>query len=477
MQQRIVSEHIFLFPFAWSISTQKQGYYFRPQYQIKHKIFQNIKGWESEEFKIETDEQYNEFVYFYRPVRNALYSDSEYENISNNYNLIDVGSDSNCVIDIKGKSYTLNIKRIGLKIVKSGIGILSFYLQNTTYLEQEDVHNINMFTDCVYPLELPLNDRESRIYPTKIRFELNSSIIEEDILQTEYKKIAGKISPFIMSILGDSFSQDSAKHRRILVEPLIGSKMFCICLYKDDQAFSQVQMSKKYNFKKEYTLIEDEQCYFLSPFVLFSISKTNTSSRVYDQMMSLLVIQKASLLNFSNQIATISLLSKEELVVAIQSIYEIYIQFINQMFFDEITEDEKGTWIYQRNSKLFHIRDEIAQLDFEMKEVHEYAELITRQQSNRRMEAVTIMGAGLVLPTFVTGFFGMNVLTEELGRWWEHADVLKWLNTYVIFPILALLYMYTWKRTKNRIFIFIRIGMTIALVVSCLIIVKYGSGV
>ncbi len=447
-----ISEHIFLFPFAWTLNTNNKDYNFKPQEQIKSKIFDHIQGWSRESFFINSDETYNEFVYFYKPVRAMLYP-------QNSYNYAAVNEASNCLIDINNITYNLNIKRITLRFVKSGIGILSIYLENYSYTEELDIRAINSVSDCVYPLELPLKDNN----PKKIVFNFENCIIQEDLVHTNYRKIAGKISPFMMDLFGCSFVQSAQGNKPlIIIEPLMGSKMVTLCSYRSDITFNNLDLDNTYQFKEEYALLEQDRHYLLSSFLLLCISKSNADSKIYDQMMCLLLIQKASLLNFSNQIADISMLPKDELVLAIENLYEIYIQFINQMFFDEVTEDEKGSWVYQKFSKILNIKEEIAQMDFEMKEVHEYAELVTRQQSNLKMEMLSLAGAGLVIPTFVTGFFGMNILGEDkLGIWWKTPEVLRWLNAYVALPVLIILYYYTWSQRKSKRLLIMRISYNI----------------
>ncbi|OON91761.1 MAG: hypothetical protein ATN33_08635 [Epulopiscium sp. Nele67-Bin001] len=462
-----ISEHIFLLPFAWTLNTNNKGYNFKPQEQIKSNIFDHIQGWRKESFFINSDETYNEFVYFYKPVRTMLYPE-------NSYSYAYVNDNSNCLIYVNNMKYNLKIRRINLKFVKSGIGILSIYLENYTYNEELDIRAINSVSDCVYPLELPLKEST----PKKIVFNFDNFIIQEDMEHTNYRVIAGKISPFIMDLFGPSFVQTPDDNKPvILIEPLMGSKMVTLCLFKSDITFKNLDSDNTYQYKQEFTLLEQERHYLLSSFLLLCISKSTVESKLYDQMMCLLLIQKASLLNFSNQIADISMLPKDELVMAIETLYEIYIQFINQMFFDEVTEDEKGSWVYQNFTKIFNIKEEISQMDFEMKEVHEYAELITRQQSNIKMEILSLAGAGLVIPTFVTGFFGMNILgSDKLGIWWKTPEVLRWLNAYVALPVLIILYYYTWSRRRSRRLLIMKIALISCLAISLFVLIKYGGG-
>ncbi|OON96350.1 MAG: hypothetical protein ATN36_05745 [Epulopiscium sp. Nele67-Bin005] len=454
MDKQKISEHIFLLPFAWTIPIPpKNGYNFKPHKQISDRIFSHLKGWSEQIFEINDTSAYNEFVYFYKPVRNILYQQYKKDDVLKVYKKDFVDENAYCELKIDKSTFRLTVSHVGLRIIKSGIGILSIYLENFNYSTFDEIQKINSLAECVYPLELPIS-RTSKDGPHSILFDFNPIIIRELRDEVNYKLSAGKISPFFMELLGKSFTQETeTKRHQIYIEPLIGSKMVSLCLYSDDNGFEQIKKNPllwhEDKVRDRFTLFEEDKYYSLSVFNVVCISKQSVVSKIYDQMMNLLLIQKASLLNFSNQIATISMLPKEELVPAIQGLYEIYIQFINQMYFNDITEDTKGMWVYEKLGALFHIKEEIQQLDFEMKEVHEYAELITREQSKIKVELLTFTGAALVIPTFVTGFFGMNVLQDHLPNWWKHTDVKLWLNTYLFFPILCVAYLYTWQQRKS----------------------------
>ncbi|ONI41656.1 hypothetical protein AN639_03280 [Candidatus Epulonipiscium fishelsonii] len=474
MTQRKISEHIFLFPFAWSVPTHRKANNFKPQQNLKSDIFWTIDGWKRQDFNIDNYKEYNEFVYFYKPVRNVLYEKIKDAEITKVYINSLVGPNSYCEVQINDKIYKLNIFKIGLRVFKSGIGILSIYLDNYTYLDLEDVKNINLLSECVYPLELPI-----KYHPTKITFYLENNTIYEDRTLTDYKVNAGKISPFIMKLLGKNFVQEK-KLWGIYIEPLIGSKMVTLCLFNDDEYLKKVKLNNsilnKETIKEIYTSSDTDRFYYVTAFSLFCVSTINVDSKVYDQMMHLLLIQKTTLLNFSNQIASISLLPETELVIAIQDLYKIYIQFINQMYFNEVTEDARGRWLYSKISTLLNIQQEIQQLDFEMKEVHEYAELINREQSKIKVELFAFIGVALVVPTFVTGFFGMNIMSEELVTWWQHDNTKLWLNTYALFPILLISCIYTWRIQKIWARIIIQSILIISAIISLFIIFNYGCG-
>lgn len=487
------SEHIFLFPFAWEVQDATEEYLFRQHQQIKGKLFEHIKGWEKEYLTIDKDADYNEFVYFYKPVRAALYTKEKTPIITLNYKHEWLKQSGEVEIHVEENVYRLELYKITLKLYKSGVGILSMNLRNNHYPLAEEIMEINSFSKCIYPSVLPIEKSWQDIYPKYLKVTLDEIHQVEDYFREDYKANPGCISKIIMYLLGEQFTCDRKKlfRNKILIEPVIGSRMITLCLYQNNQMVEEVSNKriKEEDLQKFILMTKKEQhigkisylstpyrIYAMSMSTLMCITSSNVESKVYDQLVSLVLAQKATLLNFSSQIATISTLPKNDLVPAIQSIYEIYIQFINQMYFDEITEDIQGAMIYKMFMEQLNIKEELKQLDFEMKEVHEYAELIDQTQSRLKADLLTIVGAALVVPTFVTGFFGMNILEEKFTSWWQHKEIALWFNSYVMLPVLSILLVCIWNKNRGKKYRIIRAMLIMAIIINVIIICVYGCG-
>lgn len=493
MCKKSQSEHIFLFPFAWEVKASSEEYLFSQHQQIKEKLFEHIKGWKKEYLAIDTDSDYNEFVYFYKPVRAALYTKEKAPIITLNYKHEWLKQSGKVEIHVEENRYILELYKMTLKLYKSGVGILSINLKNDTYAAPEQIMEINSFSKCTYPSVLPIEKSWEDIYPKYLKITLDEEHEIEDDFKENYKINPGSISKIIMYLLGDQFTCDKSNliRNKILIEPVIGSRMITLCLYQNTHMVEQVinKGIKEEDLQKFILMTKKEQhigkiSYLSTPYRIYGISmstlmciaSSNVESKVYDQLVSLVLAQKATLLNFSSQIATISTLPKNDLVPAIQSIYEIYIQFINQMYFDEITEDIQGSIIYKMFMEQLNIKEELKQLDFEMKEVHEYAELIDQTQTRAKADLLTIVGAALVVPTFVTGFFGMNILEEKFTSWWKHREIALWFNSYVMLPVLGILLVFTWNKNRRKKDIITRMLLLLGIIVNIMIIYFYGCG-
>lgn len=503
MEKNSLSEHIFLFPFTWKYMTNKKNDLFLQHLQIQDKGFESLQNWHQNTIHIQEDKEYNEFVYFYKPVRSALYTFQKAPLIVRNYCYNGLEEDNYFIIGVDQKEYVLQVKELRLKLYKTGIGILSITLCNKKYEVIQDIQNINSFSKCIYPPMLPIEKAKEELFPDYIKIKLNTHQKIEEHFTEDYYKEATTITPLIMTILGKPFISKEEEHRKesLFIEPVLGNQMFCLCLYKNQKILEAIQhgaiddhliesfmtINKKIIYHQEEAIKEQAELaieylrsegniYGVSRFSLMGISKQLLKSKLYDQLVSLVIMQRATLLSLSTEIARVSTLPKYDLVPAIQSIYEIYIQFINQLYFKEVTEDIQGSRIYDKLSKQLRIEEELRQLDFEINEVHEYAALIEQSESKFKVQLLTIIGAALVIPTFATGFFGMNIFKEEIIRWWINKNVVLWMNGYVFLPILVMVALCTWTRRRTRATYIKHMLLMGVIAISVLVIIKYGCG-
>ena len=502
MKTPIKSEHLFIFPFSWK--DQSKGSYgvFRQLNQMQHKRLEQLKNWKPHYSSIESDKDYNEYVYFYKPIRMALYSFKDEGDIVKNYDYEGLFEDSSIELETRKKCYKLQMKQIELKLYKTGIGLLCFRIVNDTYDLLEDIEAINSFSMCVYPPVLPIEKSVEIGMPTHVRLHIRGKeIIEEDFIRKgDHQKLS--ISLLIMQVLGPSFTDERSLsvNKSFYIEPILGSQMFCSCMYYNEalthklfqdenerkiltklmssnkQNHTLAEMDRRSEEEGSYYLRGEEHFYGMNPYILLCMTQKETHDKFFDQLVKLILMQRATLLNLSSELAYVSTLPKSELPSAIATVYEIYIQFINQLYFKEVTEDAEGSYIYEQLSKAFKISEELEQLIFEVDEVHEYANLVEQADSNLKVQFLTIIGAALVIPSFVTGFFGMNVFKDEALHWWQYRNVILWLNAYVVLPILTVVALCLWTKKRSAWMLIFKVMMSVLFLVSLSFTFKYGSG-
>lgn len=490
MSGKTISTHVFFFPFTWRKATSKRSFYFKQHEQLREGEIEAIHSWRPKRHTIIEDKHYNELVYFYKPVQAMLYDQSR-SCIVKTYEKQGMTYEDEMILTVDGKLYRLKIKEMSLKFYKSGIALLSFELLNTTYEQPEQIIAINGIGKCVYPYILPIEQAQKDYFPERIEIRLGKERIVEQF-DKHYKKTPMFIADFIMALLGPSFSCNSNQVGRegFYIEPLFSNRMFTLCLYRNskllydiknnnlkDQFLTQFMVFSRKEKMTDVTYIDLPKVrYGIGRFALIGVTADDEESKVYNELATIAIVQRATLLHFSNQIAFITTLKKEQVVRGIGNLYEIYVQFINQMYFHEVTVDVQGSSIYEALLKQLKIKEEMTDLSFEMKEVHEYTSLIQKNQAQARMDILTIVGTLLVIPTFVTGFFGMNILEDRFMRWWAYKDVYLFLNSYVVLPVLAILGVYSWLARGHKFEKVWRVVLIVGTIISLAILMTQGCG-
>ena len=496
------SEHIFLFPFTWKYYNKKNSQVFSAHKNINHHFFKNLPSWISHYGLDHTDKSYNEFIYFYKPVRSCLYSFSKKPIIVSNYIYRNLAPDNRLILSVENKIYDLSIKELRLRLYKTGIGILHIGIDNTKYPLPEDVMRINSFSKCIYPPVLPIDKAKEDLFPDYVMIKLNHYVESKEYFDNNYNEKPTAISRVIMDILGKGFvcEKDQFKKNRIYIEPVLSNQMFTLCIYKNTPFFQDIRQNKmdtrlienfilvnkkiidhteelKENSARSiYYIKNDNSVYGISRMSLICFCHENLESKVYDCLVSLVLMQRATLLSFSNEAARISSLAKDIIVKAIQTLYEIYIQFMNQLYFKEVTEDIQGSIIYERLTGLLKIEEEFNQLGLEIEKMQEYATLLEQSSSKFQVQLISIIGAALILPTFVTGFFGMGVLTDKLSKWWVHKETLLWINGYVLLPVFITIGLFSFNYKKTFCNLILKTAVLTIILASLSIAIRYGMG-
>ena len=104
----------------------------------------------------------------------------------------------------------------------------------------------------------------------------------------------------------------------------------------------------------------------------------------------------------------LSKLKKEKskkLTDEISGLYKEYIRFVNQIYFREVTAQEQGIELYNMIQEKMKIAEQVKDLDGEIEELHNYANLLEQKEQERRIAKITVLGA-IFLPAT---FFGRSV--------------------------------------------------------------------
>lgn len=133
---------------------------------------------------------------------------------------------------------------------------------------------------------------------------------------------------------------------------------------------------------------------------------------MYYQMAILCLVQRASILRFSFEITKVTkqVFDKSRNTArAIKELYENYIQFINRIYFREITSQIQGIEMYLKFQEVMGIEKDVKDLDDEMEELFHYLDILEQRRLNKT--------ANLYLPiAAAAGFLGINTFISREGE-------------------------------------------------------------
>lgn len=443
MKESVQSLHTFMFPFVF-------------------KRFQKNNRWRYKKFKIENQRDYNEYVYFYKHVRDALFNieDEDKEFISKYYEY--EKQNGKFVIDCQKGKYELEIDSISLRVFNTDVAIISFNLKNYRYKDPKDVLAINDFGRRTYPQFLGnefTKDPKRSFLANKITIELEDETpIEEDFskfdrLENLDIKNLNLIPKHIDHFLDGCFDED--------IQPIIDDRMYVISLYLSSGMSNRLKstIDGKYFYETDdwwykYVFIDGDSktCkskYMSKEFIrestydrwvedgtLFGISRysfTAVSSgwfgenillahmqTMYFQIFTLLLAYRASIIKFSNDIQDITE-NKKNIAEETRELYDKYLKFLNKLYFKEVTAQDQGIELYDKALKIMKIEQHLADLDNELNELHSYVEMLEDKEESKSINNLTKLGTIFLPASFIASIFGMNIFPdgslENIGGW------------------------------------------------------------
>lgn len=465
------SYHTFLFPFTFTNN-------FKPN-----------EKWQYEPFSIQTPKDYNEFVYFYKHVQDALFN-SENKNekfISQYYNY--KNDKGTYTIESKLGNFALEVDGISLRIFTTGVAILAFNLKNTKYYQPKDILAINDFGRRIYPQFLGLEDftvaTKKAILAQKITLHLQGEeVIIEDFDKFDSIKTIDStnlLPDFIKTLIEKNFDT---------IRPIIDDRMFVISQYNNDALINQLKtqtdcgsyLYETDDFWYQYLFIDgdDKTCQskhmskkliaettydrWIEAGTLFGVSRYSfvalTGSwfgkerllphmqTMYFQMFSLLLAYRASIIKFADEIQDTTKQKDDVITNKTKELYKNYLNFLNQLYFKEITAQDQGIELYAQAIKVMNIEKYMGDLDDEINELHNYVDFIEEQKRTKSMDRIALLGSALLLPALITSFFGMNIIDFDSIKGQYNILVYAGLGlSFISVPIILL----AWKIIKEKL--------------------------
>lgn len=442
-----------------------------------------------------------------KKVSNRIVTCLNYKNINENsiYEIYIKNRD-----DMGKEPYKLKIRSIKLKIYDIGVATLSYFLDNYEYKTREDLLIINDYGRRIYPQYIPLEKARYNFLAQKVSLKFGNETIEEDF-NYDAKKYPTKVSKIITELLGEKFGSTekelkdyySNEKKNILIRPVIDDRMFVICWYSDDlnsriltkykdqeylkndfwyqylfidnegSTCQDERMKKDLLLKSTYTRWKDCGTLFgisRYSFVLLCDESTfsvnvlyNHINNIYYEMIILALVQRASILRFSDEISKITQLDKEEALEKIKKLQKHYLQFVNKLSFGEVTAQEQGIELYDKLIEMMRIERDIQRLDKEIGEVNRYAAFISSEKINSLLNIVTFIGIGISIMTLIATVFGLEDKVESK----------KWLCMWQYIPFVVMLWSINILKKIADNYKFIKKILIMMLLIAIFVFIKY----
>ncbi len=506
---KLFSYHIFYFPFKWEINLQK-GQSFANRFDLKHLRAREDSSWKNIPYP-KTDqyaaELFNEKNYFYDFVHPVLYDVGEDNQIMLHFERQEAYiSDLKYNIKVianKTSLYELTLKSIGLNFYSTGTGIISFYIENNQADDFEDILRINQFGRRILPPFLTLDNGITGTKSTELADYISITGLKGnhdryfENFEAYTPNDSWKPARFIESLI-DDFSES------LIIKPVTDDRMHVTCWFGNDKLSKIIKEATggfPENFKKDwyrfifvdggdtptcknknmadeliagstYTRWQNDgnlngvtrysHTYLTNktpPDFLITHFRT-----MYARMVELSLVQKASILKFSEEVTRLSQLKKKknlDLTTEINELYREYIRFVNQVYFREVTAQDQGIELYNMLQEKMRIQDQVKDLDSEIGELHQYALLVEGREQNKNLELLTIIGALFIIPTFIVGFYGMNII--DIGN--TDLKLEKGMLPYMVLGMAVLpLMVFGYIKIKKKKYNYIKHLLLIAVI-------------
>ncbi len=413
-----------------------------------------------------------------------------------NININDESTNENKDTNDDNNEYVLNVSNVRLKLFNTGIGILILELYNDLYRSFKSVKDIN---ELGRHISLPYIALESKnIASAQILIwdflhsdekEYNFGEKNERFLNKESPKEKTYMVDFLKNIILNK------KHRpNYDFKPSLDDRMFTCCLIQDDglaRVYSRdyiaqkddAQFEKLSKYLYEYIYIDkDDSCTAAT----FSFRKNILNNSLYHrwteigtiygashtsfvaiteegefldtivtwpfltqyvEIAILVLVQRASILRFQNQIQS-NMDNKK-----IQKLQSEYIDYRNQLYYFEVSSQEQGIELYELIRKQLYIEKEMEVLEKNLAILYEKSNVDNGNMFNRFGVFIGII-AILSIILDITSFI---MWTDSEKKFCKQFCLLKCellgitiVTVIVIIIVICLVWKNIWKNIKKE---------------------------
>ena len=155
---------------------------------------------------------------------------------------------------------------------------------------------------------------------------------------------------------------------------------------------------------------------------------------IYFQVVSLALVQRASILRFSGEAARMMQLLKtnkvpQQQLTSIKELYLEYIYFINKILYREITPQEQGIELYDLIRRNMEIDTDAKLLEKEIGDLHQYSLLLENEESTKQSEYLNNVATFFAPFALIAGVLGFSLSDLGISFLWA-------LSVFIIFSLV-----------------------------------------
>jgi Mg2+ and Co2+ transporter CorA len=475
--KRPFSIHTFMFPFRWENGANVSE---------MTKIFG--KKWIRKPFKLVNNVQYNEFVYFHPFVQESIFDYKE----NGKVNYLEYSISEDAFFSFRAKrnnngekdfDIKLDLKGVSIHLFFTGVGILTFQLENYQDSNVEFIKHINDYGRRTYPQFLGkegVSSTKSQFLPDNVEVYFNEDLTAKENFE-DYTLPIDKAEDAIRlpNYIKDLFPEGIEK----IIFPLNDDRMFTICWYGNNILSDKLSKHTKvdnYNYlssQEWYSLIfcdkKDSTCqsdnmlnehlkrytydrwvnwgtlYGVTRDCLFTLTSDwenlianraefipVNNQTIYYQIAVICLAQRASINKFSYDLSKI-MEAKQSLRTNVLNFQKMYFKFNNQLYFKEITAQIQGIEMYQLMQKAMGIDEDACRLDREIEELHNLVELENSSYINKQMLILTKIATYFIPASTIAAVFAL--FFNNIGSPFSCNNIGVFLTSIITYIVLILI--------------------------------------
>jgi len=176
---------------------------------------------------------------------------------------------------------------------------------------------------------------------------------------------------------------------------------------------------------------------------------------MYYQMAVISLAQRSSMLRFSAEVAGLSDLGRTDEFKAADSIKKLYlnyIEFINKIYFREITYQMQGREIYEKFQGVMNIEKDVDSLDKELEELNQFSLMVSQDRIARESHRLNQLATLFIPASLAFSILGANFLSTESHNWIPFSGLDRQVMSWILIGFIpSLIFGIVLFIKKNRL--------------------------